>query len=166
MISLRQAVADVSGASFIGLDTVTTPVLTGGKKNPMKGRIQKHMEGANVMVFQNKNSSGYENMVKRRLEGEGKNPESFNVQARKWGERVPNMPIVSHKGNDYLEVIVLKSGTVHYTLDGQPIDRADITGLKTSPEGDQGGLEDKVFIRDFKAESIKTIRIDGQSITF
>ena len=165
MITLFDIMADVSGASFVGLDTVTTPTLTGGKKNPMQGRVQKHMDGASVMVFQNKNSNGYDNMVKRRLEKEGKNPETFSLSPRAWGERVDGTPIVQHKGADYLEVIFLKAGEVRYTLDGQPIPAEDIEGLKTSSEGTQGGLDDKVVIRTFKADSIKTIRIDGQSIT-
>lgn len=166
MLTLSNIMADVSGASFIGLDTVTTPTLTGGKKNPMQGRIKKHMDGASVMVFQNKKSNGYENMVNRRLVTEGKDPETFSVSPRKWGERVEGLPIVTHKGADYLEVIFLKAGKVHYTLDGSPIEYVDIEGMKAASEGVQGGLEDKVVIRTFKADSIKTIRIDGQSVTF
>ncbi len=166
MLTLSNIMADVSGASFIGLDTVTTPVLAGGKKNLMQGRIEKHMDGASVMVFQNKKSNGYENMVNRRLVAEGKDPETFNVSPRKWGERVEGLPIVTHKGAEYLEVIFLKSGHVHYTLDGSPIESWLITGLKKPAEGSQGGLEDKVVIRTFKADSIKTLRVDGQSVTF
>ena len=166
MITLYDIMADVSGASFIGLDTVTTPKLTGGKKNLMQGRIEKHMDGASVMVFQNKNSNGYENMVNRRLEKEGKNPATFNVGQRPWGERVDGTPIVTHKGEDYLEVIFLKAGEVRYTLDGQPIEYSDIEGMKAAPESVQGGLDDKVIIRTFKADSIKTIRVDGQSVSF
>lgn len=66
------AVANVNGASFVSISTVTTPKLTGGKSNPHQGRVQKVMTSANVMVFQNKNSNGYENMVNRRLIAEGK----------------------------------------------------------------------------------------------
>jgi hypothetical protein len=62
-------------------------------------------------------------------------------------------------------VIFLKAGQVRYTLDGQPIASDAIEGMKATHEGSQGGLEDKVVIRTFKANSIKTIRIDGQSIT-
>ena len=164
MLTLSDIMADVSGASFIGMDTVTTPVLKGGKGNPMQGRIQKHMDGASVMVFQNKKSHGYDNMVKRRLEKEGKDPESFELSPRKWGERVDGLPIVKHNGAEYLEVIFLNAGTVRYTLDGQPVDHSDIEGLKTAETASQGGLDDKVIIRTFKADSIKTLRVDGQTI--
>jgi hypothetical protein len=166
MITLYDIMADVSGASFIGLDTVTTPKLTGGKKNLMQGRIEKHMDGASVMVFQNKNSNGYENMVNRRLEKEGFDAGTFNVGKRAWGERVDGLPIVTHNGADYLEVIFLKAGEVRYTLDGQPIEYSDIEGMKAASESVQGGLDDKVIIRTFKADSIKTIRVDGQSVSF
>ena len=166
MINLTSAMANVNGASFIGLDTTTIVKLTGGKGNNMQGRVRKHMKGASVMVFQNKNSHGYDNMVKRRLVAEGKDPESFKLSARAWGQRVENMPIVTHKGAEYLEVIFLKAGEVSYTFDGQPIAKEDINGLPEKPvEAAQGGLTDKVIIRTFKAESIDEIRIDGQAVT-
>ena len=162
MSVLSSIFANVNGASFVGIDTVTSPKLKGGKSNPHQGRVQKHMEGASVMVFQNKNSNAYDNMVKRRLEAEGKDAESFKLSPRAWGERVDGMPIVQHKGAEYLEVIFLNSGRVYYTLDGQPIDKADVQGLDTDKaEGHQGGLDNKVHIRTFKADSISQIRIDG-----
>ena len=163
-MNLRAAMATVSGTDFVGIDTITTPVLKGGKSNPMQGRVEKHMTGASVMVFQNKNSSGYANMVERRLLAEGKDPASFELSPRAWGERVAGLPSVEHKGAEYLEVIFLKAGQVSYTLDGQPIAQGDIIGLKDAAESTQGGLEAKVIIRTFKADSIKTIRISGQSI--
>jgi hypothetical protein len=163
---LFQAFATVNGASFIGLDTVTVPSLKGGKKNPHQGRITKHMTGASLMVFQNKSANGYENMVRRRLEAEGKNPD-FEVGPRAWGERVPNLPIVKHEKDGqvkyYLEVIFLKPGKVSFFLDGAPIDRAAIEGLdERADAGEQGGLSDKVVIRTFAADSVTAIRVDGQ----
>ena len=160
--TLINAVAGINGASFVGLDTHTDVPLTGGQKNPMQGRVTKRMLGATVMSFQNKNFSAYEAMVHRRLTAEGKDPTKFVLGERAWGVRVPNMPIVEHKGEYYLEVIFMKPGVVSYELDGQPIAAADIIGLKTAAGGEQGGLEDKVIIRTFKAESITELRIDGK----
>lgn len=165
---VTKAIANVNGASFIGLDTVTTPVLTGGKKNLQQGRVQKRMTGASVMVFQNKNSNGYENMVQRRLVQEGKDPASFVLGARSWGTRLEDMPIVEHVKDGavkhYLEVIFLKSGTVEYLLDGVVVPASQIEGLKESAEtGGQGGLENKVVIRTFDVDSITEIRVDGKS---
>lgn len=152
----------VSGSSFVGISTKTTPVLSGGKKNPMQGRIAKIMVGASVMVFQNKNVNGYENMVKRRLIAEGKNPESFVLGNRVWGERVINSPIVMHKDKTYVEVIFLKSGVVSYELDGKTINKEDIIGLADKEDGVQGGLDNKVVIRTFAEDSITQINIDGE----
>jgi len=163
---LINAVANINGASFVGLDTHTDVTLTGGKKNPMQGRVTKKMVGATVMSFQNKNFSAYEAMVKRRLTAEEKDPAAFTLGERAWGTRVPNMPIVEHfKDGDtkyYLEVIFLNSGTVSYYLDGAPIAPADIVGLPVERQGGQGGLEDKVILRTFAADSITELRIDGQ----
>ena len=160
--TLVNAVANINGASFVGLDTHTDVTLAGGKSNPMQGRVTKRMIGATVMSFQNKNFSAYEAMVKRRLVAENKDPEAFVLGPRAWGTRIPNMPIVEHKGEYFLEVIFMKPGTVVYELDGNSIDPMAIIGLKAPTAGEQGGLEDKVIIRTFKAESITELRVDGQ----
>ena len=169
--TLVKAFQNVNGGSFVGLDTLTEVTLLGGKPNPQQGRITKRMTGANVMCFQNKNVNGYAAMIARRLVAEGKDPASFVLGERKWGTRVPNMPIVEHfkdgKTVYYLEVIFLKPGTVEYLLDGVHIDKADIVGLKerVEDEDSQGGVENKVVIRCFKADSITEVRIDGKAYT-
>lgn len=160
--TLLNAVNNVSGASFVGLDTLTLVSLRGGKKNPQQGRVTKRMTGASVMVFQNKNINGYEAMIQRRLIAEGRDPTSFELGPRAWGQRLPNLPIVEHNGNYYLEVIFLKAGKVEYFLDGQPIARGDIQGLEEKTEGIQGNLINKVIIRTFSADSITELRVDGQ----
>lgn len=156
--------SNVSGNSIIGLSTSTKPVLTGGKKNPMIGRVTKIMEDASVMVFQNKNSNGYENMVNRRLLKEGKNLETFKVGSRTWGKRVENTPIVTHEDKEYLEVIFLSPGKVRYELDGVSIDSSKIVGLPTKSTATQGGLDNTVVIRTFSKESITKIKIGGYTI--
>ena len=127
---LRALVNDnVNGMTPIGIDTVTSPRLKGGKSNAMQGRVKKIMTGANVMLFQNKTVHGYDAMVKRRLIGEGKNPANFVLSPRKWGTRIAGTPFVTHNGNYYLECIFLSSGQVSYTLDDLPINVEDVTGL-------------------------------------
>jgi hypothetical protein len=132
----------------------------------MQGRITKTCIGSSVMAFQNKNSSAYDLMVKRRLVTEGKNPESFELGLRKWGERVPNLPLIRHEKDEqvrwYLEVIFLKAGEVQYFLDNQSINKNDIIGLQETPEGGQGGLEKLVIIRSFALDSITRIRINHE----
>ncbi len=160
------AFTNVSGASFVGIDTLTEVKLLGGQRNAQQGRITKRMVGAQVMVFQNKNINGYEAMIFRRLAQEGKDPASFKLGVRAWGTRIPNMPIVTHEKdgqvNYYLEVIFLKPGKVEYRLDGAPINESNIVGLPVAREGEQGGLDDKVVIRTFAASSVTEVRIDGK----
>lgn len=154
----------VNGATFISINTETAVKLKGGRKNLQQGRVTKRVTGSNVMVFQNKNTNAYENMVMRRLEKEGKNPQSFQLGPRTWGTRIPNTPFIEHKGNHYVEVIFLSAGDVEYQLDGIVVDSSQIEGLPDrKPEGQQGGLEDKVIIRTYSVESIKSITIDKQT---
>jgi hypothetical protein len=166
---LVAAIQNVNGASFIGLDTLTEVKLTGGKKNPQQGRVTKRMVGASVMVFTNKNTNGYEAMVQRRLLAEGKMPWDFIVGERAWGTRIPDMPIVEHFKDGatkyYLEVIFLNPGAVEYLLDGMHIKAADIEGLPQHKDNadSQGGLDNKVIIRTFAADSITELRIDGKA---
>lgn len=162
MTNLYELMTDhVNGATFITIDTETNVKLKGGKKNIQQGRVTKRVTGSNVMVFQNKKTNGYDSMVKRRLEKEGKDPTSFELSPRTWGTRLQGVPFVEHNGKYYLEVIFLHSGDVEYLLDGQPIDPDKIDGLPPrGPEGKQGGLEDKVIIRTYSVESIKAITID------
>lgn len=165
MHAIEALVQSIKGATFIGIDTVTEVKLKGGKKNEMQGRVTKVMEGAAVQIFARGGSEGgYENKVNRRLNKEGVEVE-FEVGPRTWGERRPNLPIVEHNGQQYLEVIFEKPGNSHYLLDGQPIQAAEIIGLDEGPiqAGEQGGLDDKVMIRTFKFDSITGIRIGGKS---
>lgn len=164
--TLINAVAQINGASFVGLDTHTDVKLSGGKSNPMQGRVTKRMIGATVMSFQNKNFSAYEAMIQRRLTAEGKDPAKFVLGERAWGTRIPNMPIIEHfkdgQTRYYLEVIFMKPGVTAYYLDGAPVTKADIVGLVDGETGEQGGLENKVIIRTFAADSITELRIDGK----
>jgi hypothetical protein len=168
MPNLAQIMQNANGASFISIDTVTVPKLKGGKANPFQGRVKKHMTGASVMIFQNKNSNGYENMVERRLIAEGKDPSSFTLGHRSWGTRIENTPFVVHTNKDnvtkhYLEVIFLKAGTIHYTVDDVLCDESVIEGLEADKkEGEQGGLNNKVIIRDFEVNNIKAMTAFGE----
>lgn len=158
-MDLLQLLSNVNGNSIINITTETTLPLLGGKKNPMKDRVKKVTTGTNCMVFQNKNINGYAAMVQRRLNKEGKG--EFKLGERAWGTRIPELPVVEHNGAMYLEVIVLRAGQVHYELDGQVIAKEAIQGFKDDYEGgEQGGLEDKVVIKCYKFDSLRSITID------
>jgi hypothetical protein len=174
--TLREIFSNVHGTSFVGLDTETVVKLKGGKKNEQQGRVTKKTIGSQVMVFSNTGQNGYENMVKRRLVEEGKDPESFKLGERAWGTRVPNLPIIEHEKDgvvkEYLEAIFQKAGKSEYFLDGMPINKEDIEGLDAIdsveplvPTG-QGGLDEKVVLRTFSADSLLNVRVDGVEYQF
>lgn len=160
--NINHILATVNGASFIGIDMLTPVKLTGGKANPFQGRVTKQVNGALVMVFQNKHVNGYEAMVKRRLVSEGKDPDGFTVGPRSWGTRIDGMPLVEHHGQFYFEVIFKHPGDKVVLVDGQPTDVSTVTGYPPETDsGDQGGLDDKVIIRTVKLENITRVKADG-----
>lgn len=160
--TVKAAFDTLAGGTFVGMDTVTDVVLKGGKKNPQQGRVTKQMTGATVMCFSNTNGSAYNAMVLRRLEQEGKDPSTFELGPRAWGQRIAGTPFVEHNGKHYLEVIFLRAGAVQYRLDGNPVDETAIEGLPEKREGEQGGLENKVVIRTFAMDSITALRANGK----
>lgn len=169
MQNIKEIVSNVNGGTFVGLDTEVNVKLTGGKKNPMQGRVTKITKGSSVMIFQNKNVNGYAAMVMRRLLQEGKDPSTFQLGPRKWGERLPDLPIIKHlkEGSStpeyYLEVIFLHAGTSFYFLDGKPINKSKIIGLPEAREpSGQGGLDNQVIIRCYNLNSIRAMRVDRQ----
>lgn len=167
MTFIEQLMQSVNGSTFISISTETPVKLKGGKSNPFQGRVTKVVNGSNVMVFQNKNTNGYANMIRRRLEKEGKNPDSFQLSPRQWGVRDKDAPFVRHNGKLYLEVIYLKAGEVEYRLDGVKVNPSTIEGLdlESKSEGEQGGLNNKVIIRTYDVSNIKSITINKQTYT-
>lgn len=161
--TVKAALDQLEGGTFVGMDTEVQVKLLGGKKNPQQGRITKSMTSASVMCFTNAKGSAYDNMVKRRLEKEGKDPASFELGPRAWGQRITGTPFVEHNGKTYLEVIFMKAGNIQYLCDGAPIAEADIEGLPARKEATgQGGLDDQVQIRTFALDSIQALRAYGQ----
>lgn len=158
------ALKDLKGGTFVGMDTLTTVKLKGGKKNPMQGRVTKQMLGAQVMCFSNTNTNAYEAMVKRRLESEGKAASDFVLGERAWGTRMPGTAFVEHNGKHYLEAIFMRAGAVQYMLDGQPIAVSEIEGMDEPDvnQNGQGGLENRVVIRTFTLENITALRCNGK----
>ncbi len=147
----------LSGNTFIGLTTETTPKLTGGVKNPQQGRITKRSVSS-VQIFTNQNVNAYRNKRNKNREAAG-NDTPFELSPRAWGERVPNTPFVTHKGKDYLEVIFNRVTETEYLLDGKSIDKDSIQGL---PKSRPASETDDVIIRTFKLESIKEMRAFGE----
>ena len=92
------------GTNFIGFDMKTKVVLKGGKKNPMQGKVDKIHEGFSGMIFSNKDSSAYENMVNRRRALAGL-PTDFTSGKLPWGTKMPGTSVIEHNGAAYLQII-------------------------------------------------------------
>lgn len=108
---------NVNGTTFIGFDALTEFKLnkTLGAKipNPDFGKIFKVLTGQVAMVFSNKTTNAYENMVNRRLALEGK-PSDFQVSRRSWGTRIEGTPVIEHTNkegeyNEYISTIYCES---------------------------------------------------------
>jgi hypothetical protein len=172
---LNEMISSVRGTTFAGITTKTQVKLTGGKKNPMQGRVEKLTEDANIIVYSNSEVSGYGAMVKRRMLKEGKDPAEFVMKPRAWGTRVGKSPFIEHNGKYYLECIFRSPGKTTYFLDGKPINKEDIEGLpeakekteeKTeAQEKSQGGIEDKIIIRTFALDSIVSVKLKNEVFT-
>lgn len=168
----KQAFGNIPSTTFVGLDTEVVVKLAGGKSNPYQGRLTKRLTGANVSVYGNVHTSGYENKVKRNLAKEGKDPDSFTAQPLSWGKRIPGTAFIEHNGKYYVSVIFNHPGTVEYFLDGQPVDlKIPPLGAEnwlTIPErsvnpNSQGGLseDNKVIPRAYSIDSIIEARVNG-----
>lgn len=167
-LALAQTIFEnVRGTRFVGIDALTEVALTGGKKNPMKGRVTKRTTGATVMVFAQAERAAYSDQVKRRMEKEGLDPTSWDSKPLSYGHWMDDSVFIEHtkKGDTvpthYLRVHFVHAGTSEYLLDGKPIKKSDIEGLPVRKEGAQGGQDDKVIPRNYKLDSLTAIRIDG-----
>lgn len=179
---IKALLSSVEGCTFAALDTVTVPALSGGKANPFKGKVAKHCLGHRVMLFTNQKSNAYLNKVRRHLEREGKNPDSFELSPRRWGERIPNSPFVQHNGKHYLECVFLEAGESEYralesftfptgdklqehtTQPDEIIPKDYIIGLPDKSGSEHQGLDDQVIVRTYAIESIVAIRAMGSEL--
>jgi hypothetical protein len=169
---LQNLLSNIEGCTFASLDTVTVPVLKGGKNNPMQGKIEKHCKGHRVMLFTNKNSNAYESKVRRHLIKEGKNPDSFELGPLPWGQRIPDSPLIEHKGEYYLQCVFLNAGDVEYKASefidpsetrtwyskGSSIPKEMVLGLNERSGSEHQGLEEQVIVRAYKLSSIVALR--------
>lgn len=139
------------------IETCQTVQLTGGKKNPMQGRVTKKTAGGSVMFFGNTKSNGYVNMKRRKAAKNG-NTDAGNIQPKKrvWGERIQETPLIFHKGKVYVEMVYLHAPTkIEYFLDGKPIDKNDIQGM---PKARKTG-ENDIPLRVMKLETITRLKM-------
>lgn len=145
---LQNLLDKISGCSFASIDAVCFP----------KTGVRLEIQGERVIMFTNKTCSGYENMVRRGLMEAGKDPDSFVLGKLPWGERVPESPLITHKGKYYLQTIVLAHGSERWFKDDIEVDVSDLKIAQRYRPDDP----DKVEVHTYKLESITRIALMGQ----
>lgn len=151
---LENLLDKINGCTFANIDATTEP----------SSGIIKKTTGIRVILFTNKKTSGYENMVKRRLEEAGKDPDSFRSGDLPWGEQVPNSPLVEHKGKVYLKCILLSEGQSKYFIGTREVGGQ---GLGLRGRFPNQGLPpgDEVKVACYNLENIEKITLMGETLT-
>lgn len=148
---LQDTLSRIEGCTFATLDALTEA----------KSGITRVTTGERVILFTNKRSSGYENMVRRRLQQAGLDPDGFRLGDLPWGERMPETPIIVHKGKYYLQTITLEPGAYEYFLGRHVVDPMSF-GIKP-PKTKQGLPPGKeVLVATYALENITRLVLMGQ----
>ena len=173
--NIAQIIADSNkGVNFVGIDTLTlvkvnktmpnddwsaSNGLPKKLPNPHFESISKLTMGSSVMF-----GASYENMVKKKLVTEGKDPLDFVAGSLPWGTRIGDSILIEHKGQVYVQMIFKSSGDTTFRNGASVIDKNDIIGMpKSKPSAEsQGELTDKVTIRTVKLDSIVKLRMNKQ----
>lgn len=154
LFPLQNLLDKIEGCTFATLDTVTIP----------SPGITKRTTGERVILFTNKHCSGYENMVKRRLQEAGKNPDNFVLGDLPWGVRVPNSPLIENKGKFYLQCIRLADGQSRYFIGNREV--KDPSGLMLRGRRTNQGLpkDDEVEVCCYRLDHIDRIVLMGDEL--
>lgn len=149
---LEDLLSQVRGCTFASIDSETEP----------SPGILKVTSQTRVLLFTNKNISGYDAMIKRRLVEAGKNPDNFVIGDLPWGERVKNSPLIEHKGKTYLQCVELAEGQKHYYLkaNGKEVDEADLN-LRSRRTNQGLAPADEVIVRTYNLDNITRISLMG-----
>lgn len=156
--SFNTIFARIKGCTFASLDTLTVP----------SPGYRKRTRGTQVILFTNNKRSGYESMVKRRLEAQGLDPASFDADDLPFGDRIKGTPLILHKGKLYLQAVLIRPGTSEFSIvGGGVINVDDFPFLKGHAyEGYGQGLPPggRVIVRTYSLESIESITLLGETL--
>lgn len=143
----------VKGCTFAALDAETKP----------SPGVRKVTMNEQVLLFSMRSGSGYENMVKRRLEEIGRDPNGFSVGDLPWGTRIDNTPCISHNDKIYVQMVVIRSGTSECFVGSRKVDCAAF-GKKSSGYG-QGLPDDRrVVIHTYCLDNIVRLTLLGETL--
>lgn len=148
--------SNINGCTFASLDAETYPV----------PGIRKSVLSERVLLFTNQKTSGYENMVRRRLVSVGKNPDNFALSDLPWGNRIPGTPLIEHRGKYYLQTVLIAPGLVKYTSSatGREIDPRAY-GIKHKRASQGLPVGEDVIVLTYKLESILRLRVLGETLS-
>lgn len=148
--ALQLLLANVEDASFAIIDSTTSPC---------KG-IRKVTTGTRVILFTNKETNGYEDLVKRRLIEAGKDPRDFVLGDLPFGERLPNSPIIHNRGLYYLQTVILEPGQSVGYAGNREVDLADFVTPRRTNQG--LSKEDEVHVATYRLDHIDRIALVGE----
>lgn len=152
---LIELLSSIQGCTFASLSART-------KDSPGLYRV---VEGESVILFTNKNSSGYGDMVRRRLKQAGKDPDSFILGNLPWGVRVEGTPLIYHAGKDkyYLQTILLRPGLVRAFMGD---DEVPASRLRMTHDNRHQGLspDNRVIVQTYAIENITHIKLLGEEL--
>lgn len=147
-----EMIRNQKGCTFATIESNTDPKAKASC--PFK-KVEK-ITRQNVMI-----GFDYENAVNNQRSREEVEAE-FKSAPRRWGKRV-DLKTVEHKGAIYLTTATLNHYSTVYKADGELIEtEAILPHLPKKYTTSRQGLEKKIIYRDFKAENIQKITINGE----
>lgn len=155
---LIELIRSLEGATFVAFQALTEV-----QKSKAKNAVR-------VMKASNVHATAewvYENSVNNQLgREENENAGKFQAQPRKWGEH-ETLSLVWHKGQAYLHVKINKAlRSPSYFVNGDPVSKEEIAHLLPVPRQTATqtavGLKKEVVCRDYKIDSIKEFRVNGE----
>jgi hypothetical protein len=150
---LSNLLANIEGCTFATIDSETFP----------SPGLRCVTRGTRVILYTNKNGSGYAAKVRRHLVEAGKNASDFVLSDLPWGEKIPNTPFISHRGIYYLQTVILEPGQSNYFIGDRPVDASYAIRPRRTNQGLPPGSE--VFVSTYRLESIIRVAAMGEVLT-
>jgi hypothetical protein len=162
---LLEKIADIRGTVIAGLQTLTD---SRARKNPF-GKIYKETRLVGFIGVD------YQNSIVRESDRQGAQAENFTAESLPWGEWLYANRVISHNGKLYLRTQFtpgqrkVKTTKVLAYRDGQGkfLSHDEIKSflppLRESSKQQAQGLNRTVQVRTFCFDSIKKIRLQGQT---
>jgi len=167
-----------NSATIATLETETIPDMVKKDRitkepNPWSGRVTKQSRVNGIVGAWNYTNSVNNQRVREsnaETVAEVEAVPEFTAEPRSWGERLPNTGLVKHGENYYVEIKVQRAIETTYMVDGRPATSEELSDIKRylpqKTEGTRQEVEKPVILRDYKVDSIKSVRINGQNVEF